>query len=126
MDNNVKKVICISGERYTNKFYNIMYTHVKEYKEKYNKIEFIFGDCTGVDTSAREICNKLNCVYTVYPALWNIHGLAAGPIRNKQMIDLLNVENDEVWVYHTNLSKSKGTKNVVKLANNKKLILKKY
>jgi hypothetical protein len=58
----------------------------------------------------------------VYPADWRTHGKAAGPIRNAQMIDVLSEsKNNEVWAYHTDLSKSKGTKNTIKLAKKKKL-----
>jgi hypothetical protein len=42
------------------------------------------GGAKGIDTAAK---GHLGNIYTVknYPALWHLHGKAAGPIRNKEM-----------------------------------------
>ncbi len=114
------KQICITGERATNKFYNQILTDISNELIIDDKIEFLFGDCTGVDSDALKICKLLNIKYTVYAADWSARGLAAGPIRNKQMIDSLN-QSDEVWAYHSDITKSKGTKNTISLAKKKKL-----
>lgn len=47
----------------------------------------IHGGAKGADSLAGDwaYMNVLPC--TVYPAQWNRHGKAAGPIRNQQMLD---------------------------------------
>ena len=52
-----------------------------------------------------------------YPANWNLHGRAAGPIRNKQMLD--EGKPDIVYAFHPNISESKGTKDMVRQAKNR-------
>lgn len=48
----------------------------------------IHGGARGVDSIAGEWCkSRLGIDPTVFPAKWNTHKLAAGPIRNQQMID---------------------------------------
>jgi len=46
-----------------------------------------------------------------FPADWEKYGRAAGPIRNKQMI--MEGKPDLVVAFHNNISKSRGTKNMV-------------
>jgi hypothetical protein len=50
----------------------------------------------------------------VFSANWEKHGLAAGPIRNRQM--LTEGKPDLVIAFHENIEKSKGTKNMLELA----------
>jgi len=48
----------------------------------------IQGDCpTGADKLARMWAISRNEHFDRFPADWNAHGRAAGPIRNQQMID---------------------------------------
>ena len=46
-----------------------------------------------------------------YPANWKLHGPAAGPIRNKQMLDS---GVDFVVGFHDDIKSSKGTKDMLK------------
>ena len=52
--------------------------------------------------------------YEDYPADWDRFGRAAGPIRNKQMLD--EGKPTLVIAVHEDISKSKGTKNMVEQA----------
>ena len=53
------------------------------------------------------------------PADWTRYGKAAGPIRNKEMADLLVFYRDdwnceiEVYAFHNDIENSKGTKNMI-------------
>lgn len=47
----------------------------------------IQGGAAGADAIAREWCQARYVRYHNYPAHWNLHGRAAGPIRNQLMID---------------------------------------
>lgn len=115
------KKICITGERCTSKFYDKIYEDIQSATLN-NTCLFVFGDCSGVDTCARQICHLLQVSFIVYSADRNKYGNAAGPIRNAQMIDYIaDSPNSEVWAYHSDLNRSKGTKNTVKLARQKKL-----
>lgn len=47
----------------------------------------ISGKARGVDTAAIDWACVNWCQFREYPADWNKHGKAAGPIRNRQMLD---------------------------------------
>lgn len=47
----------------------------------------IQGGATGADQLAREWCGDRRVPYDNFPADWEKHGKAAGPIRNQRMID---------------------------------------
>ena len=74
----------------------------------------IEGGCRGVDTLARECANILHIEVHEYRAEWQRFGRAAGPIRNKEMIE--EGRPSLVVAFHNNLDKSSGTKNMVKQA----------
>ena len=75
----------------------------------------IQGMCRGVDLMARHLGVKYGFEVEDYPADWDKYGRAAGPIRNKQMLD--EGKPDLVYAVHPNISESKGTKNMVNQAN---------
>jgi hypothetical protein len=112
----VKFVVCISGERNVESFKSTISVVLDELKKSVGeKLHIIFGDCTGVYTTAKELCIEMKINYKDYPANWTKHGKNAGPIRNKEMVDLADV----VYAFHTDIRKSKGTKNTIKLAKAK-------
>ena len=72
----------------------------------------IHGAAPGVDTLAGIWARRNNILEEVYPADWETYGKAAGPIRNKKMLD--EGKPDVVMGF---LSKdSKGTKNMIEQA----------
>lgn len=74
----------------------------------------IHGNCRGADKMAGYVAKKYGLTVLPFPANWKKYGNAAGPIRNKQMID--EGKPDLVVVFHNDLSKSRGTKNMVQQA----------
>lgn len=71
----------------------------------------IHGDAKGAD----KLSEKFICSYVKverYPADWNKHGKAAGPIRNKQMLE----EGKPDLVIAFLAPNSKGTKNMIEQA----------
>lgn len=50
-----------------------------------NVVEIVSGGAQGIDKIGEDIGFGLKKTVTVFGANWNIHGKAAGPIRNKQM-----------------------------------------
>jgi YspA, cpYpsA-related SLOG family len=49
--------------------------------------EIIEGGAVGADTLAREFGEHKGIPVRTFPADWDTHGRAAGPIRNRQMLD---------------------------------------
>jgi hypothetical protein len=70
----------------------------------------IQGEASGADSTARDCARDLGIEVWSFPANWKKYGRAAGPLRNKEMLDR---EPDLVVAFHNDLSKSKGTKNCV-------------
>lgn len=52
--------------------------------------EIISGGATGVDSSGENFAKIYDIPIKKFEANWNIHGKAAGPIRNKQMAEYAN------------------------------------
>ena len=79
----------------------------------------IHGACKGVDMTADKIARKLGFNVLPMPANWKAYGKAAGPIRNKEMLDVavngMNVVN-AVYAFHKDIENSKGTKDMTNQA----------
>lgn len=57
-----------------------------------NDIRIIHGGCpTGVDAIAGVLARKLELECQVFPADWDKHGKAAGPIRNREMAQIADI-----------------------------------
>lgn len=74
--------------------------------------EIIHGACRGADIIAGEVAKQLGLKVREFPADWS-KGKAAGPIRNRQMLD---EKPDFVIAFHPNLATSKGTADTVREA----------
>jgi hypothetical protein len=74
----------------------------------------IHGCARGADSIAGYLAKKRGLTVLEFPADWNKHGKAAGPIRNKQM--LVEGKPNKVFAFYTDKSISRGTKNMVKQA----------
>ena len=47
----------------------------------------IHGGAAGADSFSALCCERHGIPVLRFPALWHIHGLSAGPVRNTQMLD---------------------------------------
>jgi hypothetical protein len=74
----------------------------------------IEGEARGADVMARELANEFGLKHDPYPAAWTELGKSAGAVRNGKM--LKDGKPDMVMAFHDDLSKSKGTRNMVKIA----------
>lgn len=74
----------------------------------------IQGECRGADLLGKQAARKLALHVLSFPADWDVHGLAAGPIRNVQM--LREGKPDLVLAFHDHIDQSKGTAHMVKIA----------
>jgi hypothetical protein len=77
----------------------------------FGEIEVIEGEAPGADTIARQVCEEFGWKFRAFPADWDTHGRAAGPIRNKQMLN--EGKPHFVLAFHLDIEHSKGTKNMV-------------
>lgn len=101
----MKVLVC--GSRHFNNP-NLM----KEVLDKYQIDEIIEGEARGADTLALLYGLKTNIPVRRYPADWNKHGKAAGPIRNSQMLKEGKPDLVVAFLYND----SRGTKNMVEQA----------
>lgn len=69
----------------------------------------IEGEARGADTLARRYAERRGLDVLPFPALWDKHGKAAGPIRNKQML----VEGQPELVIAFRGPNSRGTQNMI-------------
>lgn len=80
------KVLVCGGRDF--KDASFVFNRLLEYEEHYGEFGcIIHGVALGADELAGEYakCNGIPC--TVYKAYWNTYGKAAGPIRNKRMLE---------------------------------------
>lgn len=109
----MRKIIICGDRNYTNrdKIYITMISLLCD--EEFLLIE---GGATGADSLAKDCAIQIGIPYKEFPADWNKYGKRAGPIRNKQMLD----ENPEaIYAFHDDFKNSRGTKNMVGLADKK-------
>ena len=84
------------------------------------KIIFLSGHCSGADEMAEKYAKEKGYVLEIYPADWKKYGKAAGPKRNKEMVE----KSDIIIAFWD--GKSKGTKNLIDLAKKKDIQIKIY
>lgn len=88
-----------------------------------NDVTLIHGAARGIDAIAGLVFMRLWPQHPIelFPADWDTHGRAAGPIRNEAMLRRLLALRDEgyrvgVMAFHDDLEHSKGTGGMVRLA----------
>lgn len=75
----------------------------------------IHGAARGADFLAGKVARELEFkTILAFPANWEAFGKAAGPIRNRQMLD---EKPDLVAAFHSNIRNSKGTLDCIMEAN---------
>ena len=102
--------ILICGER---AFYDPR--PIEEFISRFNTpITIIHGAAPGADTLAGRIGQACNHEIISFPAQWERYGRAAGPIRNRQMLD--EGKPDLIVAFFNDRSKSRGTNNMISQA----------
>lgn len=109
------KVIIAGGRDLTN--YNLLkYTCDVILKGQVN-VEIVSGCARGADSLGEQYAKEKGFNIKEFPANWDLHGKAAGYIRNKEMANYANVLI-AFWD-----GKSKGTKHMINLAKEHNLIV---
>jgi len=70
----------------------------------------VHGGAKGADTIGGMVAMRLGFEVRVYPAEWERYGRAAGIIRNSMMLE---EKPDLILAFHSNIEKSKGTKDMI-------------
>lgn len=76
--------------------------------------EIISGGCRGADKIGEEYAQTHKLTLKRFPADWEKYGRAAGPIRNRQMLDYALEENAIIVAFWD--GKSRGTLNMITTA----------
>lgn len=74
----------------------------------------IEGGARGADLLARSVAEELGFEVRTYLANWKEYHRAAGPIRNKLMLE--EGDPDLVIAFHDDIENSKGTKNMMEIS----------
>lgn len=91
-----------------------------------DEILVIHGAAKGVDTLCNFHAKSLGYGVRSYPAMWEVFGRRAGPVRNREMLDK-NPEIIRVLAFHDDLiGKSKGTLDMCKYARSKGIFVTVY
>lgn len=85
------------------------------------KITIVSGCARGADTLGEQYANERGFTIEKYPANWEKYKKAAGFIRNEEMAK----NADACIAFFSSINESKGTKDMVKRATEKKLLVRK-
>ena len=106
--------IIIAGTRRFND-YRLLRRILSEAAGTYPKeqLEIISGGAKGADGLGELFAERNNLKLTRFPADWNRHGKAAGPIRNRQMAEYAGKDGLLVAFWD---EESRGTRNMIETA----------
>ncbi len=96
------------------KDYNYLKTQLDRLIAYYENIRLVSGHARGVDTLAEQYAAEKSMPIQVFPAEWKKYGKAAGPIRNRAMLEYAKEETPVVAAFWN--GKSRGTGNMLKQA----------
>jgi hypothetical protein len=74
-------------------------------------VTIIHGAARGADMIAGEVAKQFGWNVREYPAQWDKHGKAAGPLRNQLMLDRENLRDNPIELciaFHDELHKQEG------------------
>ena len=83
----------------------------------FKEMTILSGHCKGVDLMGERYAKEKDLALELYPAEWKKYGKAAGPIRNKQMVEKADI------VIAFVCERAKGTKNLIAQAKKHDKIL---
>lgn len=106
----------IAGSRSLKDWPNLYLLVSKAIREsKFNVGEIVSGNAEGVDQQGEKYAQEHDIPLRTFPADWDEHGNAAGPIRNEEMAEVADCLI-AVWD-----GESSGTKNMIETAKDKGL-----
>lgn len=83
----MKPLVLVCGGRKT-KLEDEIIIHLDAVLNKHPEMTLLHGGAPGTDTIAEKWAKERQVMSIRVPAKWNEHKMAAGPIRNKRMLDM--------------------------------------
>ena len=110
--------LLITGSRYFNDA-ALMYAAISDAVSTlrgfgFTRIVLVHGGARGADTLAAQIGRSIGLEIEAHPARWDVFGRAAGPVRNREMVEL---GADLVLAFP--VGESQGTRGCMQLAQEK-------
>lgn len=84
--------------------------------------EIVEGNCRGADKISGYLARKRGMIVHAESADWNTYDKGAGPIRNQEMLRKYKI--DLVVAFHDNITKSKGTMDMITRATKAGILVK--
>jgi hypothetical protein len=91
--------------------YHALVQKLDHFRKEHEVTEVVSGCASGADACGEAYAKAYDIPIKLFPANWNKHGRAAGPIRNREMAEYAD-QLFAVWD-----GKSKGTKNMIDTMN---------
>lgn len=80
----------------------------------YENVTLVSGHAKGADTLAEKYAAEKGIAIKIFPAEWTKYGKAAGPIRNRVMLDYAKEQTPVIVAFWN--GESRGTGNMIKQA----------
>ena len=107
-------IVVVTGDRHYSR-YGVVRDTAVVLKEQFKRLIIVHGAATGADTQIEIACKELKIPYHGYPAEWFTYRKAAGPKRNRTILDLYP-KIRLVMAFHDYLANSKGTRDMIEEA----------
>lgn len=98
---------------------------IDDLREKDSLVQIIHGGARGADRLAGDYAKRCSLEVSEYVAQWGLYGKAAGPIRNKQMLDE-GTPDLVIGFLDRPLRESVGTRNMLEQAARRGVPLRYY
>ena len=114
MKKRIRRVIVAGGVNFVD--YGTLKSTLDEYFKNTSEeeIEIVSGHAKGADSLGERYADENSIKCTIFPADWKKYGRAAGPIRNRQMLEYAMEQNASLVAFWN--GESKGTKNMISIA----------
>lgn len=80
-----KRILVCGGRAFKDD--KLLWSVLNRVRRKYDSFVLVHGDCRGADRLARDWAVQHGIPHDPHPADWDMHGKAAGPIRNREMLN---------------------------------------
>lgn len=107
-----KRIIVCGSRKFNNK--ELLFSALDTILSEFDDVEIVSGHAAGADLFAEEYAIAKNLKLAVFHADWNQYGKAAGPIRNRDMLEYARQGDPLVIAFWD--GQSRGTRNMITLA----------
>ena len=105
----ITRVLICGGRDFSDRDY--LFESLDSFLLNYDAIEIVSGHANGADKLGEEYAMLHGYSLKVFKAEWSKYGRAAGPVRNKQMLQYILEANPVIIAFWDR--KSRGTKNMI-------------